>query len=163
MQHFIKHFFTILLFVHYSTNAIAANSNSSSVQKIISSGQAPEGVVFEIVSGNAQYLDWALPEAEKLSRQLRSKFPSLDIAIVTHGWEQFSLTKKQLSNNTPLKNSIKSLIKSDVQVHVCGTYAEYNGVNAEEFSELVDVAAAGPSQINDYIKLGYIKIKISKE
>jgi len=163
MQHLIKYFFTILLFTHYSTNAISADSSSSSVHKLISNGQAPEGVVFEIVSGNTQYLNWAMPEAEKLSRQLRNKYPSLDIAIVTHGWEQFSLTKKQLSRNTSLKKSIKTLIKTDVQIHVCGTHAEYNGVTAEEFSELIDVAAAGPSQINDYIKLGYIKIKINKE
>jgi len=144
---------------------LAANADSSymsSVQTIIDNGEAPEGVVFEIVSGDKHYLDWALPEAKRVSSQLRDRFPTLDIAIVSHGSEQFDLTQKQLSDNAPLNNTVKSLIDNNIEVHVCGTHAERKGVDAEEFSKLVDVAAEGPAQINDYIKLGYVRIKIVK-
>ena len=162
MKRFIAYFFCLILFILLPLTAIADSNYLDSVQAIIDSGEAPEGVVFEIVSRDKQYLDWALPETKRLSMQLRDSFPQLDIAIVTHGVEQFALTKNQLATNTGLNNTVKSLLDSDVQLHVCGTYAERKGVEAEEFSELVDVAAEGPAQINDYIKLGYLRIKIVK-
>ena len=162
MKHFVKFLFLFMLFIHLPVSSIADNSYLASVQAIIDNGKTPEGVVFEIVNRDKQYLNWALPEAERLSSQLRNKFPSLDIAIVTHGSEQFALTKVQLAKNAALNDTVMSLNKSDVQVHVCGTHAERKGVAAEEFSELVDVTAEGPAQINDYIKLGYEKIRLVK-
>jgi len=50
--------------------------------------------------------------------------------------------------------------KNNIQLHVCGTYAAWNNVSEEEFPDYVDVTAAGPATINDYISLGYILIKI---
>ena len=50
--------------------------------------------------------------------------------------------------------------KDDVPIHVCGTYASWRDVTEEEFPDYVNVAAAGPATINDYINLGYILIKI---
>jgi len=35
-------------------------------------------------------------------------------------------------------------------------------VEAEDFSKLVDAVADGPAQINDYIKRGYVRIRIVK-
>jgi len=162
MKRFVVYLFWLMLFIQLPLTAIAGSNYPANVQAIIDNGEAPEGVVFEIVSGDKQYLDWAMPEAKRLSAQLRDRFPKLDIVIVSHGAEQFALTKKQLAGNTALNDTVKSLIDSDVQVHVCGTHAERKGIEAEEFSELVDVAAEGPAQINDYIKLGYLRIKIVK-
>jgi len=154
--------FLLLVLFQLSLNALAGSGQQSRVQLIIDSNKAPEGVVFEIVNRDKHYLDWALKEAEGLSQQLRKKYPQLDIAIVSHGSEQFALTRKQLGNNAPLNTVVKSLVESDIDIHVCGTYAEYKGVDASEFSELVNVAAEGPAQIKDYLKLGYIKIKLVK-
>ena len=41
-----------------------------------------------------------------------------------------------------------------------GALHREKGVEPEDFSERVDVAAEGPAQINDYVKLGYIRIRI---
>ena len=138
-----------------------AASAGSQVENIISLEQAPAGVVFEIVTGSANSLEWALPQTNKLIKKLRTRFPKIDVAIVTHGNEQFALTK---SNNKKFKK-VHSLTQqlskdNDVQLHVCGTYAEWNDVRAEDFPDYVDVTAAGPATINDYVSLGYILIKI---
>jgi intracellular sulfur oxidation DsrE/DsrF family protein len=159
---FIKNLLCLMLVIQFTPIAVAANNYLNSVQSIIDSGEAPEGVVFEIVSGNKHYLDWALPEAKRLSEQLRDKFHGLEIVVVTHGSEQFALTAERLAVNAPLNATLESLSENDIQVHVCGTHAERKGVEAEEFSKLVDVAAEAPAQINDYIKLGYLRIKIVK-
>jgi intracellular sulfur oxidation DsrE/DsrF family protein len=162
MKRFIKYFIASVLLILLPLMAIADIDYLASVQSIIDSHEAPDGVVFEIVSKDRQYLDWALPEAKRLSAQLRDRFPRLEIAIVSHGSEQFALSEKQLAGNAALNATVKSLVDSDVQLHVCATHAERNGVSAEEFSQLVDVAAEGPAQINDYIKLGYLRIKLVK-
>lgn len=141
-------------------SAIASTDYQNKVTQLINSGFEPEGVVFEIV-GKKGLLDWALPVVVDLSTQLRAKYPRLDIAVVSHGSEQFALTKDQLALNKALQEQLADLQSSEISVHVCGTLAEWRGVEASEFTELVDVAAEGPAQINDYIKLGYVRIRIS--
>ena len=143
-----------------STVLHAASGYQEKVQQLIDSGLEPEGVVFEIVSGDKKALNWAFPIVLDLSKQLRSKYPKLDIAVVSHGSEQFALTREQLSLNQTLQDQLATLSDTEVSVHVCGTLAEWRGVEASEFTELVDVAAEGPAQINDYIKLGYVPIRI---
>lgn len=55
----------------------------------------------------------------------------------------------------------QQLVTNDnVPLHVCGTHASWRNVGEDEFPDYVDVAAAGPATINDYIALGYTLIKI---
>jgi len=154
--------FLLLVLFQMAGNAHAGSTQQSRVQLIIDAEKAPEGVVFEIINKDKHYLDWALKEAEFLSQKLHKKYPQLDIAIVSHGSEQFALMSEKLNNNEPLHMLVKSLVESDINIHVCGTYAEHKGVDASEFSELVNVAAEGPAQISDYLKLGYIRITLLK-
>ena len=133
----------------------------SQVEAIIAADEAPEGVVFEIIDRDWEFLDQAMPEIQKFANRLRQKFPGLDIAVVSHGFEQFALTTSELDANEPLKNSVQSLVDSDVPIHVCGTFADWQGVDQSAFSELVDVSATGPAQINDYISLGYVNIVVT--
>ena len=159
----MRTFFTIGLFTLFSSLSLAS-SYTEQVDAIISKGTAPEGVVFEIVSGDPEGLRWALPEAKKSIEKLRAKFPDLDIAVVTHGREQFALQKKHKERFKKVHSLTESLVKdSGVNLHVCGTYAEWHNVTEEEFAEYADVAAAGPAQINDYINLGYTKILIEDD
>jgi intracellular sulfur oxidation DsrE/DsrF family protein len=69
-------------------------------------------------------------------------------------------------NSLPCKKTVRTtpqqLVKDGVSLHVCGTYAEKHGLHEEDFPEYVNVAAAGPAQINDYIAVGYLRIKIEK-
>lgn len=123
--------------------------------------EAPSGVVFEIASGDKEQLRWAIPAVQQHIRRLRERFPELPIAVVTHGKEQFALTRDNQKKYDKVHKSIQSLVRdSDVPVHVCATYAERYNVAENEFPDYVDVAAAGPVQINDYRQLGYLLIKI---
>jgi intracellular sulfur oxidation DsrE/DsrF family protein len=156
----MRHLFSICLFTLFSSFALAT-THSEQVDSIIAKGIEPDGVVIEIVTGDPEGLRWALPEAKQSIEKLRTKFPDLDIAVVTHGREQFALQKKHKERFKKVHSLTESLVKdSGVNLHVCGTYAEWHNVAEEEFADYADVAAAGPAQINDYIKLGYTKILI---
>ena len=149
--------FSNLIFIPISF-AVDANKQ---VENIVFSNQAPAGIIFEIVTGSADSLEWALPETQKLIKKLRSRFPKLEIAIVTHGNEQFALKTSNSVKHKKVHSLTQQLVQKDnIQLHVCGTYAAWKNVSEEEFPEYVDVTAAGPATINDYISLGYILIKI---
>ena len=116
--------------------------------------------MFEIVSGEEGLLEELLPTVYADIKRLRLRFPDISIAIVTHGTEQFDL-KKDRQKNSKAHSLVEKLVKSDeVDVHVCGTHAEWYGVMPEDFPDYVNVSAEGPAQINDYQELGYILIEL---
>ena len=150
----------IIQTVFISHSAFAANSEEK-IQQILSQSEEPAGVVFEIVSSAKDALNWAIPQTQKYIKQLRKRFKDLPVAIVTHGNEQFALQKQKRKQNEKVHQLTRLLVEEEgVPVHVCGTYAGWRGVAEEDFPEYVDVTAAGPATINDYIALGYILIKI---
>lgn len=133
------------------------------LEEVLQRNEAPAGVVFEIVSGDSEHLRWAIPAVQQYIRQLRQRFPELPIAVVSHGKEQFSLTRDKQKKYSKVHKGIQSLVKdSNVPVHVCGTYADWHNVDESEFPDYVDVAAAGPVQINDYRQLGYLLVKVKQ-
>jgi len=149
--------FSGLFFVHV---VHAADANEQ-IEEILSLQEAPAGVVFEIVTGESNSLQWALPETQNYIKELRARFPELEVAIVTHGNEQFALQKAKQEKYKKIHSLTQQLTQKDnVPLHVCGTYAGWKGVSEEAFPDYVDVAAAGPATINDYIALGYTLIKI---
>lgn len=154
---------TLCILALFSSLTYAA-THDEQIDAIIAMDNSPEGVVFEIVTSHPDGLRWALPEAKKGIEKLRAKFPDLEIAVVTHGREQFALQKKNQERFKKVHSLTESLVKdSGVNLHVCGTYAEWHNVTAEEFADYADVAAAGPAQINDYVKLGFTKILIEDD
>lgn len=152
--------FVVLTFLLFS-QAVLAENPSQKIENVLSLKQAPAGIVFEIVTSSTNSLEWALPQTKKLIKKLRTRFPNIDITIVTHGNEQFALTKKNNKKFKKVHSLTQQLSKeNNVQLHVCGTYAEWNDTSAEDFPDYVDVTAAGPATINDYVALGYILIKL---
>ena len=132
-----------------------------SLKEILAMSATPHGVVIEIVTGDDAGLSWALPKSQKIIQKLRDSFTDLPIAIVTHGREQFALTKKRQNSSAVEHDAVNALMKdSKVQVHVCGTFAGWRGLNVEDFPEYVNVSAAGPAQINDYKSLGYLLLVV---
>lgn len=132
------------------------------VDALLTRNSAPEGVVFEIVSGDEDTLERAIPAVQRYSEALRKKFPGLAIAVVSHGNEQFSLTKNNRKQYADVHNRVKSLVNDKhITVHICDTYAGWQGISAEDFPDYIDVAAAGPVQINDYKALGYELIVVN--
>lgn len=139
---------------------LAVHAAEIKLADILTLQETPAGVIIEIVTGDDKGLTWALPKARQYIEQLRQHFPNLHIAIVTHGREQFALQKNVQAKEKKVHQLTKSLLKANVQLHVCGTYAGWQGLTSEDFPDYVDVAAAGPAQINDYRALGYLLVVI---
>ncbi|NIO41686.1 MAG: hypothetical protein GTO41_16810, partial [Burkholderiales bacterium] len=81
----------VLVLTLFSAWSAAADLRDE-VDEVMALHAAPSGVVFEIISGEANRLDTLVPVLREESERLRARFPGLSIAIVTHGAEQFALT-----------------------------------------------------------------------
>jgi intracellular sulfur oxidation DsrE/DsrF family protein len=145
----------------FFTTAIVFADSAEEVEEILSLQEAPTGIVFEVVTGTNNSLKWALPEIQDYIKEIRTRFPDVDIAIVTHGDEQFALKTSNNKKYKKVHSLTQQLVqKNNIQLHVCGTYAAMKNVEEEEFPDYVDVTAAGPATINDYVSLGYILIRL---
>jgi len=162
----IKPYFTgaIALFLSglLITGSVHAGSHAKKIDQLLAQKEEPMGVVFEIVTSRSNGLAWALPMAKGYIAKLKKKFPDIDVAIVTHGSEQFALATNKAKKQTKVHSLTQQLNKEGIQLHVCGTHAEWKGLVAEDFPEYVDVATTGPAQINDYVAVGYELVVISK-
>lgn len=138
----------------------AAERSQDAVNRVLALPKAPPGVVFEIVSANASQLEQAIPLVNGYAARLRKRFVNLPIAVVTHGREMFALQSNQRDAAAQIHTGVESLSKNDIPVHVCETYAGMRGIGAEAFPSYVNVAPSGPSQIKNYLELGYVLIKI---
>lgn len=128
----------------------------SEVDRLLSADEPPVGVVFEISETEDNALAWALPLVRQYSQQLRSRFPDLQIAVVTHGTEQFALLAKEADGPlAPIHADALELGKAAIDLHVCGAHAGWYGQMPEDFPSYVDVSPSGPAQINDYRNLGF--------
>ncbi|MBL3599201.1 MAG: DsrE family protein [gamma proteobacterium endosymbiont of Lamellibrachia anaximandri] len=137
---------------------------ASEVNRLLRSETAPDGVVFEILESDVDDLGWAIPQTLRHIKALRARFPGLDIAIVTHGPEMFALKSSDRDAFPEAHEIVQSLTQDQgVDVHVCGTHASWYGDTDEDFPDYVDVAPSGPSQISQYLELGYKLIVIERE
>ena len=161
----MKKYFALIIPLIFSnlffTPAIIAADPGEEVEEILSLQEAPTGIVFEVVTVTNNGLKWALPEIHDYIKEIRTRFPDVDIAIVTHGDEQFALKTANNKKYKKVHSLTQQLVqKENIQLHVCGTYANMKNVTEEEFPDYVDVTAAGPATINDYVSLGYILIQL---
>lgn len=144
--------FPLLLF-------FCAGSTAAATLEQVLGGPRPAGVVIEVL-GPEQGLRQGVPRLRETVTHLRQRFPGLDIAVVSHGREQFALLA-EATQFADVQNDMRSLIEETaISVHVCGAHAEHAGKAPEEFVGFVDVAAHGPRQIKDYEALGYVRLKI---
>ncbi len=126
-----------------------------SVESIIARGEAPFGVIFEIVEGDEDALERILPEIRRAIGQIRARFVDTAFAVVSHGREEFALQSRYRDEYAEVHRAVQSLVSDDVPVHVCETHAGWYGVTAEDFPDYVDVAPTGPGQVRAYLDLGY--------
>lgn len=136
---------------------------ASTLQGLLEQKEAPEGVVIEIVESRESALEEVLPKVSEAVTMLRGRFPGLPIAVVSHGREQFALTRANSNQFSQTHNKVKSLVSDNVDFHVCGTHASWFRVSPEDFPEYVDVSPAGPAQINDYLSVGYRHLQIDAD
>lgn len=149
----------ILLF--FILTVVSVMARAETIEQVLAMKKAPLGIVFEIVSNNPNELAKVLPTVKKDIQRLRAQFPGLDIAVVSHGKEEFALTKDNKTKYAKTNQEVQSLASDpNTTFHVCGAFAEMNNVSPEDFPDYVDVAPHGPQQIQTYMDFGYLKIKI---
>jgi len=133
---------------------------SDAIAYLLNSDSPPPGVVFEVAEGDDDALEWAIPQVRDYVTRLRARHPQLEMALVTHGKEQFALQTKRQGEHAAIHQGVQSLLGDQVPVHVCGTHAGWYGVAEEDFPAYVDVAPAGPTQIHNYEELGWAVIRV---
>ena len=153
--HYEKIFLLVLIGLFLAQTA-CSRSDEARPQKILSSSEPPVGVVFEIASGDDDGLRWAIPMVQSYAKELREKFPGIELAVVSHGEELFQLTRDNRQYFAETHKQVQSLVEDqDIEVHVCGNYAASSGINEDEFVDYVDVAERGPAQVRAYKNAGY--------
>ena len=132
------------------------------IERILNMTDTPDGVVFELIgSENSKYLPNALKKVETYKLQLQKKFPDIEIAVVSHGSEQFELTKTNASKENESHDLVKRITLDNIPVHICETHANWRGVDAEDFPDYITISAQGPIQIKQYQELGYLLVVIN--
>jgi len=153
---FMKLMFLLVICL-FSVSVFADDKDD--INKILAMTDAPDGVVFELIgSEDSTYLPNALSKIENYKEQLKKKFPSIEIAVVSHGSEQFELTTNNAITEKKAHIIVKRITNDDVPVHICETHASWRGINAEDFPEYITVSAQGPIQIRQYQELGYLLV-----
>lgn len=134
-----------------------------SVKRLIQSNSAPTGVVFELIESDKRTWQWAAPLIKSLRTQLKEKYPDIEIAVVSHGREQFQLTQKRAKYQKQAISILEDLVtQEEVDLHVCGTHSSWYDIDPSSYLDFVDIAVSGPAKINDYINLGYQPIQLYK-
>lgn len=151
-----------IVIVLFSSFVNAQGYKDYEVEKLLNAKEEPAGVVFEIISWDKNAWDWAAPMLKQYRKQLLAKYPDLDIALVSHGGEQFELTNDKAKKNAETFKTLKSLSDEGVNLHVCGTHSSWRDVDDSEYVSFIDVSPSGPAQINDYINLGFTHILLQQ-
>ena len=125
---------------------------------LLSMKDEPAGVVFEVLAPSMRHWESLQPKLVSAIENIRARFPDIDIAVVSHGAEQFALTSDNESRFPQLHKGIREFGSQGIDVHVCETFASWSDVSADAFPDYVDVSSSGPAQINDYVALGYVLI-----
>ena len=156
---YFKHFMLLALCL---ISVSVFPNDKAEINKILAMPNAPDGVVFELIgSENSTYLPNALTKVESYKDQLKKKFPEIEIAVVSHGAEQFELTTNNAKKEKKTHSIVKRISNDDVPVHICETHASWRDVAAEDFPEYITVSAQGPIQIRQYQELGYILVVVN--
>ena len=145
------------------SSTVIADYTHPGVDRLIQANKEPAGVVFELIERDKKTWEWAAPMIKDLKAQLKEKYPNLDIAIVSHGREQFQLMSRRVKEQPEAISLLRDIVKDGTNLHVCGVYSGWRDVKPEEYIDIVDVAASGPAKINDYINLGYQPIQLYKK
>ena len=132
------------------------------VATILESSPPPAGVVFEMLTHEPSTWPKALAYIKQSVKRLRAKHPSMSFAIVSHGMEEFALLKKAKGENAATHRQVQSLLKDNIKVEVCGTFAEWNGYDKNDFPDYVTIVDQAPRSIEFYEEDGFSVIVITE-
>ncbi|WP_019626512.1 hypothetical protein [Thioalkalivibrio sp. ALJT] len=139
----------------------AEREPSAAVLELLERSDRPAGVVFEIIENDRAALAALLPEIRANIARLREDDPDFPVAIVAHGAEQFTLTRGEAGQHPGLHAEVEALVRDeDVNVAVCGTFADWRGIEAGAFVDFVEVAELAPERLDDYRALDFAIIRL---
>ncbi len=146
----------------FASRLPAAGLDSPDFRNLFAREQAPPGVVVELIEWQPGSWQWATPLLIELRERLRQRFPGTDLAIVSHGGEQFQLTRERRSEQPQATAGLQGLVDDGVDLFVCGTHSSWRDVPEDAYLDFVKVAPSGPARINDYIELGYVHVRLDR-
>ncbi len=152
----------LCLLILISFGLFGAGYQHDAVDRLLTANRDPDGVVFELMAWEDNTWDWASPMIAAFTRQLRQKYPGIDIAIVSHGAELFDLALNRNNAAQPAIKMLETLSDQNIAIYVCGNYASFKGLGVDDFLPFVDVAPSGPAQLEDYLKLGFEPVLLEK-
>lgn len=141
----------------------SASANPDAISSLLLKDDPPAGVVFEVVQGDPDGLNWAIPKIRGYIKQLRARFPDIPVAVISHGQEQFSLLQENSRANEETHALAKAfLAEEELPIQVCGNHAGMYGHRPDDYPDYVEVVDAAPRQVRRYRDEGYEVIVIRK-
>ena len=70
------------------------------------------------------------------------------------------LSERSANRTRASIRQLQRLADDGLNVHVCGRYASTRFYQPEDFLPFVDVAASGEAQVEDYLRLGFVRIEL---
>jgi len=137
-------------------------SPQQDVDELLAMEVPPAGVVFELISGDAEKLDEVLTRIHGWTRSLQERFEALPVVVISHGQEQFSLTSGALEKNQALSETIAMIRGDDVPVMVCGNHASIRGVDIASYPDAIDVVKAAPATVRELRARRYAVIVVTQ-
>ena len=149
-------FFSLLLIISQFTLA------NDVVGEILMESPPPSGVVFEVLTHEPSTWPKVLSYIKQSVKRLRAKHTDMSFAIVSHGMEEFSLLKKEREKNVAVHRQVQSLLKDNIKLEVCGTFAEWSGYDKNDFPDYVTIVDQAPRSIEFYEEDGFSVIVITQ-
>ena len=156
MSRFIK--MVVYLSLMLAGSASASPSLHPQVANWIETNQAPAGVVLELLSREANFVENRTPYIQHQITALKQAFADLDVVIISHGRELEAFSKS--FSRQPYQQAFEQMHQQGVTVHVCEVVAGRVNKTIDDFPSFIDVAPSGTAQLNDYKKLGYSVIRV---
>jgi intracellular sulfur oxidation DsrE/DsrF family protein len=132
----------------------------TAVDNLLAMDTAPEGVLFEVVTGDEDALARLLPRAATQVARLHERFPGLEVVVLTHGSEQFALLTSAQREAPATHKAVRSLVADGVPVQVCGNHASWRDKYAEDFPDYVEVTSSASAQVSHYRARGFEIIRL---
>ena len=152
-----RYWLVLLLFLPFSIMAADDDlPELDEVQAIADMAEPPLGVVFTIREFDEDALEWVLPRVAEYVKVLRQKLPEINLAMMSHGDELVAASIGQRKHYPAMHRLLEKLSQEDKLIfHVCNTAAGMLGLQEEDFPDYINVVPFGPSQVQDYLSMGY--------
>jgi len=139
---------------------VSAVSTAETIEMLLTNDSPPPGVVFDIDEWDNDALQWAIPLVRSYVDRLRTRFPGLDIVVVSHGDEEFALMKYAEPDFGALHQQVEALVADQVPVHVCAGHAVMSGYSENGFIDSVDKVSAGVETVAEYRLRGFVHVPV---